>query len=90
MTAFNRPLTDQERSLLMALATRSLADQFPCSHDEAADVLEYRAAQGQLEIVGNAETANVYVCGNLLVETQRDWLAFHAAHPGNDPMKDQR
>ena len=90
MTPFNRPLTGQERSLLLALAARTLADQAGCTHDEADDVLARLSAEGKLEIAGDAENANVYTNGNLLVHAERDWLAFHAAYPGNDPMKDRR
>jgi hypothetical protein len=92
VTRINRPLTDPERSLLMALGARTIAEQAPggCSHDEAYDVLTRLAAEGELVLDGDFEDVHVYTYGNLLVEAKRDWLAFHAAHPGNDPWSDNR
>lgn len=98
MIEINRPLIDKERSLLLALATRELADQFnrthpdadPCTHDQASDVLDRLVREGKLEIAGDAVDACVRANGAVLVEVKRDWLAFHAAHPGENPMKDRR
>jgi hypothetical protein len=98
MTAFDRPLTDQERDFLLDLAASTLADEFnrtqtdrpPCSKDEATAVLHRLSAEGKLAVDVNAEAAQVFTKGNLLVDAKRDWLAFHAAHPGNDPMKDRK
>lgn len=91
MTEIDRPLTDEERQLLVkTLAAHLIADQAGCSTEEANDVLARFAAMGQLEITGDAEDVYVRANGNLLVEAKRDWLAFHAAHPGNDPMRDER
>jgi hypothetical protein len=83
-------LNDKERSLLLALATRNIADGSGCTHDEAANVLARLAAEGKLEITGDAERAQVLANGHLRVDAERDWLSFHAAHPGNEPMADER
>jgi hypothetical protein len=87
---FNRPLTDPERSLLCALATRVVADQTGCSHDEAGDALAAIAADGRLHISGDAERVDVEACGNVLVRCARDWLSFHSSYPGHDPMADEK
>jgi hypothetical protein len=90
MAEINRPLTDEERSLLLALATRNIADETGCTHDKASDVLENFVTRGQVELAGDARVVRVLVAGHLRVEAARDWLAFHAAYPGNDPMKDEK
>jgi hypothetical protein len=89
---FHRPLTDPERSLLLDLATRTIADEFPgpCTYDEASDVLAHLVALGQVEISGDGERAQVRANGTLLVDTTRNFLAFHAEFPGHDPMADAR
>jgi hypothetical protein len=83
-------LTDDERSLLLALGTRTLSDLLDdCSHDEAHDALVNLAAQGKLEIVGDDTQVRLYTQGNLLVEVEREWLAHYATHPELDPIKDR-
>jgi hypothetical protein len=86
----DRPLIDDERSLLLALATRVLADQARCSHAEAGDVLATIGADGGLVISGDATDVYVAACGNMIVHAARDWLSFHAAHKGCDPMRDEK
>jgi hypothetical protein len=80
--AFDRPLTTDEKSLLLALATRTLADYAGSTHHVADEAMERLVAQGDIEIAGDSQTANVYVKDKLLVEARRDWLAFHAEFPG--------
>lgn len=80
--AFNRPLTYDEKSLLLALATRTLADQARSTHAVADEALEVLVGQGDIEIAGDNKEAQVYVCGKLLVTARRDWLSFHARFPG--------
>jgi hypothetical protein len=87
---FDRPLIDDERSLLLALATRVVADQTGCSPNEATAVLAVFVALGQLEIECDAQDAHVRANGNLIVHARRDWLSFHATHRGCNPMKDER
>jgi hypothetical protein len=88
----DRPLNDEERSLLLALARRNIADTFPgpCTHDEATNVLARLVAEGQLVIEGNAERVFVRGAGSLLAEAKRDWLSFHSSFPGHNPMADAR
>jgi hypothetical protein len=37
---------------------------------------------------GDAEQVYLEVNGETLVYAKRDWLAFHASFPGNDPLTD--
>jgi hypothetical protein len=91
MATIDRPLNDQERSLLLNLATRNIADETGCTHDEATDVMARLVAEGQLVIEGNAEDVVVRIgSGTVLVEAKRDWLSFHSQFPGNDPMASAR
>lgn len=92
----DRSLTDQERSLLLSLATRNIADNWnasgkqpPCTDLQAVDVMARLLAEGKVEIISDEHHAYVLVAGNVRVETTREWLSFHAAHPGNGPMKDE-
>jgi hypothetical protein len=85
----HRPLIDDERSLLLALASRVLSDRTGCTHAQAGAVLATIAAAGGLVISGDAEDVYVEASGTLLVHTERDWLAFHASHKGFDPMRDE-
>lgn len=39
---------------------------------------------------GDTENAYLEAGGNVLVHADRDWLAFHASYPGNDPLRDAR
>jgi hypothetical protein len=78
----DRPLNDDERQLLAALAVRELAQQAGCSLELARDVLAEQAGKGEILFVGNAETFRVAnSAGGWLVEAARDWLAFHASWP---------
>jgi hypothetical protein len=86
----NRPLVDDERHLLLALAVRVLSDQTGCTHTQADAVLAAIVAAGGLVISGDARDAYVEASGTLLVHAERDWLAFHAALPGHSPMRDER
>jgi hypothetical protein len=87
---FNRPLTEDERMLLTELGAVNIADQTGCNRDEAYDVLAVYQHKGELVIDGDAEDVSLSAGAQLLVEAKRDWLAFHAAHPGNDPLKDRK
>jgi hypothetical protein len=57
MAEIDRPLTDEERQLLVkTLAAHVIADQTGCSTEEANNVLARLAARGQLGIEGDATT----------------------------------
>lgn len=88
MSAIDRPLNDDERSLLNALAIRVVADQTNSDPETAAAVLDKLAGEGEVELRGDAEDVNLVVSGKSIVHAKRDWLAFHASFPGYDPMRD--
>lgn len=84
MTAINRPLTDDERRLMMELAVGVVARQTGVSQGVAFDVLDGMT----LTLEGDSHDAYLSAAGTVLVHVERDWLAFHAAHPGCDPAGD--
>lgn len=79
--AINRPLTDDERSLMNRLAIVVVARETRCTADTAANVLDQHAAEGNVLLRGDAYNAYLDVCGKTIVHCARDWLAFHAEHP---------
>lgn len=87
MTPINRPLTDDERHLMRDLAIQVVCTQTGCTPEAAVDALESFAEDGTLILHGDTNDAYLEAAGNVLVHAERDWLAFHAAYPGNDPMK---
>jgi hypothetical protein len=89
MIEFDRPLNDEEKSLLLALARREHADAKGISHDAATAELGRLVDEGKVAITGNATRAQVFVNDLLRVDTTREWLNFHASNPGNDPMADE-
>ncbi|HTX96850.1 MAG TPA: hypothetical protein VME67_19535 [Mycobacterium sp.] len=86
----DRPLVDAERWLLLDLAARAIAEQIGCSLALAGDALKLAAEQGQLIIAGGAVDVQVSVYGKPLVHASREWLAFNASWPGDDPWRDQK
>ncbi len=90
MTPINRPLTNDERQLMHELAVQVVCSQTGCSPDAAVEALESFAKDGTLILRGDTENAYLEAGGNVLVHADRDWLAFHASYPGNDPLRDAR
>ena len=87
---FDRPLHDAERSLLGFLAARTVAEQDGCTLDEAFDALSRAAGEGQVVLDGDAVDVRIILRGKVLVHCARDWLAFRASWPGEDPWQDHR
>ena len=83
-TPINRPLTDDERSLLLRLAVDVVAGQLGCHPEAAADALDGMT----VTLRGDATDVYLDADGNQIVHTARDWLAWHAAHGGIDPATD--
>lgn len=81
MTAINRPLTDEERHLMNLMAIAVVGHQTRCTSDEAAQVLDKLAGEGDVILKSDAEDARLVVSGKAIVHAKRDWLAFHAEHP---------
>ena len=73
----NRPLTDEERSLMNMLAIEIVAQQTGCDADTAAATLDQLASESEITL------RHVYLeaCGKVLVHATREGLAFHAEHP---------
>ena len=90
MVAINRPLNDPERHLLLALTIRVVCDRYGLSLDEASSMVGSCVDDGQLRFDCDSEHVSVVADGVLLLDARRDWLAFHAAYPGNDPMVSER
>ncbi len=88
--AINRPLDPSERSLLGFLAARCVAEQFGCSVDEAFDALSRAAGEGRVILTGDNTDVRILLDGRGLVHCTREWLAFRASWPGEDPWRDQR
>ena len=83
-TPINRPLTDDERSLLLRLAVDVVAGQLGCHPEAAADALDGLA----VTLRGDARDVYLDANGRQIVHTTRDWLAWHATHDGIDPATD--
>jgi hypothetical protein len=81
MTAINRPLTGDERSLINMLAVRVVAHQTGSDDQTAVLVLDQLAGEGEVFLREDPEVAYLEVCGKVIVSAERDWLAFHAEHP---------
>lgn len=74
----NRPLTDDEKSLVCRLAIASVMKQTGATEQAAAAVLDRFAAEGRAVFEGDAQDAYLTVNGRRLIHCERDWLAFHA------------
>ncbi|RUP28758.1 MAG: hypothetical protein EKK51_22540 [Mycolicibacterium sp.] len=79
--AINRPLTDDERSLIGHLAAAVLSQQTGSTIEVAADVLGQFADEGKMMLRGDAYDAYLEVNGKVLVHVTREFLAFFAANP---------
>jgi hypothetical protein len=72
----NRPLNEQEKSLLCWLAIQTVREQTGVDEQAIADELDEIAAAGQAQFKANAEFAAIYIADFPLVFTTREWLAF--------------
>jgi hypothetical protein len=93
VSQINRALNEEERDLLSQLAIRVLAEQTSGDNDEARldaarTELQHLAAEGKVSLRGDLKEVYLELDGKALVHAERDWLAFHASFPGNDPLKD--
>jgi hypothetical protein len=86
----DRPLTDPERQLLIDLAVQHVTQQGGYPLEKARATLRQAAADGDLLFAGDNVDVRVTIRGKVLVHCQRDWLAFHASFPGNDPWRDRK
>lgn len=76
--AVNRPLTDDERAILLRLGARTLTNQMDCTTEAALEALDVFAARGLLRLTGDAYDAYLVVDGRPLTHTTRQFLAESA------------
>jgi hypothetical protein len=83
VTAINRPLTDDERSLLMQLAIWTIAEQTGVTDQAAADALDDLNEREGLFFCGDSKDAYITAGErhHVIVHAERDWVSFHAQHP---------
>ena len=74
-------LTDAVRSLLVSVTLRHVAAELHISDQEAADLLDSYAENGQSHIVGDRRVVSMRVDGLELVRVDRAWLRA-VAHRG--------
>lgn len=86
----NRPVTNDERALMVILAVRVLADQSGIPHTAtdcpactaSAAALDRFAKEGRVHLRGDEFDCYLDVGPTAgLVHATREWLAFHAEHP---------
>jgi hypothetical protein len=78
MTEINRPLTDEERTLMCQLAIASVAQQTGKDRETVADELDAMV----IVTHGDAQDAYLEADGKTLVHISRADLALAANHPG--------
>jgi hypothetical protein len=74
-------LTDPERRVLAYIILRHVADELHISDQEAADLLDSYAENGESHIVGDRQVVSIVVDGLELVRVNRAWLRA-VAHRG--------
>jgi hypothetical protein len=79
--AINRPLDEQEKSLLCWLAVQTVAMQTGRGEQDAADALDTLAGEGEAVTKADARDAFLVAAGHPLVHITREALAFYA-HAG--------
>jgi len=83
----DRPITDDERTLIKQLCIAAVANQTGVSEEAAADALDDLIEKHGMYMEG--DTQNVYVRtgtpgdgkNHVLVHVTREWLSFYASHP---------
>lgn len=88
--AINRPITDDERALMLSLAIRCMADQSDLPHTDGncpacavgEAVIGEFGERGEIHLYGDAIDCYMSVgATEEFVHCTREWLAFHAEHP---------
>jgi hypothetical protein len=82
MASNSRGLSAQERQVMFDLATGFLAYRRHSDVRAAAATLNEWASAGAVVFCGDVNDAYVEVYGEVIIHTERDWLALHAAYPG--------
>ena len=77
-------LTDDERAFLMGAAVSDVMDRLGVDEDEAIELLNNTAAEGNVHISGDRRTVGVAITGTLLFHCTRADLRAHC-HPEGIP-----
>jgi hypothetical protein len=77
-------LTDAERQVLVAGAVDSVADRLGVDREEAAELLDNTAAEGEVSITGDRYVVGVAINGVLLFHCRRVELRAYC-HPEGIP-----
>ena len=77
--AINRPITDEERTLMAHLAAAVIAKQTNTTIEIAADAL--KNYEGEIHLSGNNIDCYMTLDGKVLVHVTREFLAFYASNP---------
>ena len=82
MASNSRGLSAEEHQVMFDLATGFLAYRRHSDVRAAAAALDELASAGAVVFHGDVNDAYVEVYGEVIIHTERDWLARHAAYPG--------
>lgn len=80
--AINRPMTDDERELMMQLAVWVITEQTGASDKAAADWLDDLNEREGMTL--EYDTRDAYIktsAGKVILHCEREWLSFFANHP---------
>lgn len=78
----NRPMTDDERTLVKQLAVATITGQTGASDKAAADWLGRLTDREGLHLTYDTRDAYLRTdAGKVIVHVTREWLAFYAANP---------
>jgi hypothetical protein len=81
MASNSRALSAQEQQVMFDLATGFLAYRRHSDVRTAAAALDEQARAGAMVIRGDVNDAYLEIHGEVVIHTERDWLARHAAYP---------
>jgi hypothetical protein len=81
MASTSRTLSPDERQVMFDLATGFLAYRRNSDVQTAAAALDELKRAGALVLRSEVNDAYLEVHGEVIIHTERDWLAIHAASP---------
>lgn len=81
MAPNSRALSAEEQQVMFDLATGFLAYRRDSDVRTVAAALGHLARAGALVVRGDVNDAYLEVDGEVVIHTERDWLALHAAYP---------
>jgi hypothetical protein len=81
MASNSRALSAEEQQVMFDLATGFLAYRRHSDVRTVAAGLIHLARAGAMVIRGDVNDAYLEIHGEIVIHTERDWLAHHAAYP---------